>query len=169
MTTNGKSTVEETLQNQFFDAMGDIAEPVYVLTTYDHQAEPTGFTATSVTSLSGNPPSLIFCVNRENDGAPAYEIGSKVAAHVLGPGQEQLANRFAGVGGVSGIEKFEGDVRWHDEDSVRVLEGVHVLMKGTVDQTADGYTHKITTMKVDEVHNYERGPLLYHNGDYLTV
>lgn len=169
MSAKEKNTVDESLQNQFFNAMGDIAEPVYVLTTCNDQSEPTGFTATSVTSLSGNPPSLIFCVNLENDGAPAYDIGSKVAAHVLGPGQENVANRFAGVGGVSGIEKFEGDVRWHDEEGLPVLEGVHILMKGTVDKIADGYTHKITTMIVEEVHNYERGPLLYHNGDYLTV
>ncbi len=156
-------------RDQFFSAMGHVAEPVWVVTTYDHNDDPTGFTATSVTSLSADPPSLVTCINRDNEGTPAYSIDTETAAHVLTSGQEHIGNRFAGMEDVSGKEKFAGDVQWHREEGFPVIEDVCLRMTGVIDQIYDGYTHNITVIKVTDIMTSDRPPLLYWNGEYVNL
>jgi flavin reductase len=53
----------------FREAMSRLGAAVHVITT-DGQAGMTGFTATAVSSVSDQPPTLLVCLNRRSTSAP---------------------------------------------------------------------------------------------------
>ena len=55
-----------------------------------------GLTATAVTFLSTNPPSLLACVNRNSSSYPGLAPGVAFGVNVLGADHRELADRFAG-------------------------------------------------------------------------
>ena len=50
-------------QRQFRDAVGCFATGVTIVTTLDHDGNKVGITANSFTSLSLDPPLVLFCVD----------------------------------------------------------------------------------------------------------
>ena len=56
----------------------------------------TGLTATSVFSLSAEPPTLLVCVDRGSSSYAAFERFSVFAVNVLAADQREFAERFAG-------------------------------------------------------------------------
>ena len=69
---------------------------------------PAGFTATSFTSVSLDPPLVSFCLARSASAWPAVETADVVAVHVLGHAQEQVARTFA----TRGIDRFAAHAAW---------------------------------------------------------
>ena len=59
---------------------------------------PTGFTATSFTSVSLDPPLVSFCVAKAASVWPTVRGAGLVAVHVLTAGQEPVARIFAASG-----------------------------------------------------------------------
>jgi flavin reductase (DIM6/NTAB) family NADH-FMN oxidoreductase RutF len=128
----------------FRDAMATLAAPLTVLTYYDSVGRPGGLTVSSVCSLSVVPPRVLFCVNQSNRGHDAAVGASHWCLHVLGPGQEHLALRFAGAG-----DRFRG---------LPVMSGVAPLLAGVAvrielaaDEVRDGGDHTILLARVRRV------------------
>lgn len=85
----------------FKAAMRRLPAPVTVVTWQDEWNRPRGFTASSVLSLSLDPPLLLVCVSRTGSchgvvAAPGFCV------NLLGPGDEELARQF----GTSDPDKF---------------------------------------------------------------
>ena len=68
---------------------------------------PLGVTATAVTSLTAEPPSLLCCLNRSLDLQTAVTETGRFAVNMLRADHHELAQRFAGMHGVRGRAKFE--------------------------------------------------------------
>jgi flavin reductase (DIM6/NTAB) family NADH-FMN oxidoreductase RutF len=77
------------------DALGCFATGVTVVTCFDADAQPFGFTANSFTSVSLDPPLLLVCVNKAASCAPALTGASHFAVNVLQTGQQPASIRFA--------------------------------------------------------------------------
>jgi flavin reductase (DIM6/NTAB) family NADH-FMN oxidoreductase RutF len=71
------------------------ASGVSVITLRDANAQPIGFTATSMTSLGANPPLASFNVSQGSSTFPSLEVGKYVAIHTMGAGTVELAQRMA--------------------------------------------------------------------------
>ena len=54
-----------------------------------------GFTATSVTSISADPPMLLFCVSRRSDSFDSMVPGARIGVSVLSEEQRGLSDAFA--------------------------------------------------------------------------
>lgn len=80
---------------------------VGVITLHDGQ-RPVGFTATSVISVSADPPILAFSINGTSSSWPALARTDRVAVNLLAEHQRDLATVFA----TSGVDRF-ADVQWH--------------------------------------------------------
>src|SRR5271167_2617666 len=65
-------------------------------------AGPLGVTATAVTSLTAEPPSVLCCLNRALDLESAVKATGTFAVNMLRADHHDLAKRFAGMHGVSG-------------------------------------------------------------------
>src|SRR5271168_4396797 len=70
-------------------------------------AGPLGVTATAVTSLTADPPSVLCCLNRALDLESAVKEAGTFGVNMLRADHQCLAERFAGMHGVSGAAKFE--------------------------------------------------------------
>lgn len=73
-----------------------------VVITVDSGSGPVGFTATSLASLSAEPPLVSFGVNTKSSSWPHVRVSRTALVHFLGRQHEQLARDFA----TSGIDRF---------------------------------------------------------------
>jgi flavin reductase (DIM6/NTAB) family NADH-FMN oxidoreductase RutF len=74
---------------------------VAVITMSDGQ-KSAGFTATSVISVSGVPPLLLFSINKTTSSWPVAEVAPSAVVHFLSKDDRHIADRFA----TSGIDRF---------------------------------------------------------------
>ncbi|MFF4314736.1 flavin reductase family protein [Streptomyces sp. NPDC001507] len=80
----------------FRSAMAALAAPVTVVTCYDELGAPRGMTVSAACSLSLDPPLFLLCLDRRAGSHDALVNAPFFCVHVLGPGDEDLAMRFAG-------------------------------------------------------------------------
>ena len=85
------------LRAQFIDGMSRAATFVAVATT-DGEAGRFGVTVSSLTAVSadGDHPSLLACINHQSPAAAAILKNRAFCANLLGEGQQDLADLFAG-------------------------------------------------------------------------
>jgi flavin reductase (DIM6/NTAB) family NADH-FMN oxidoreductase RutF len=126
-----------------------------------------GMTATAVTSLSMDPPSLLVCVNRTSSFHSIIEESDSFCVNVLREGQHQISSNFGGAKPVG--ERFsEGD--WREKDGLPYLADAQAVIfckKGAV------FLHTTHTIVVGEatglILHDEVAPLLYIDGRYATL
>jgi flavin reductase (DIM6/NTAB) family NADH-FMN oxidoreductase RutF len=126
---------------------------------------PVGFTATSFTSVSLDPPLVSFCLKRASSSWPSVATASHVGVHVLTEAQEQVARTFA----TTGVDRFAPPTQWHvGAHGIPILTGAHTLMVCRVVDRVPAGDHAIVIAEpVGGGHSDEAGePLLYHMGRY---
>jgi flavin reductase (DIM6/NTAB) family NADH-FMN oxidoreductase RutF len=129
---------------------------------------PTGFTATSFTSVSLDPPLVSFCVANRASAWPAVSAAPVVAVHLLGADQAPVARVFA----TSGIDRLATHGEWvSGPGGVPLLDGVAALVVCRVVRRVAAGDHTIVLCEPEsgEHEPDERAaPLVYHAGEYLT-
>src|SRR6201988_3247930 len=68
---------------------------------------PLGVTATAVTSLTAEPPSILCCLNRSLELEASVKGTGRFGVNMLRADHHDLAKRFAGMAGGRGSSKFE--------------------------------------------------------------
>lgn len=76
--------------------LGSFATGVTVVTTNSNP--PAGLTANSVTSLSLDPPLVLFAVDRRASSLQAFREAGCFAVNILTSRQQDISNRFASPG-----------------------------------------------------------------------
>ncbi len=87
------------------EAMSRYAGHVQIVTT-EFAGVRRGVTITAACSVSDNPPSLLVCLNNTNDKNAVFFESTHFAVNTLGLRHQELANAFAGFGGLSADERF---------------------------------------------------------------
>ena len=157
---------EEALAGAFKQAMRRLAATVTILTTVNSEGRPIGMTATAVTSLSADPPSLLACVNRSASIHPALKVGSQLCVNLLGEGHGDLSFAFGGKVGPD--ERFaHGD--WVEAD-VPYLADAQVNLACKVDAVFDYGSHSIVVGRVEAVRLAgDFAPLVYGDGRFIPT
>jgi flavin reductase len=78
----------------FKRGMRRLAAGVSVITT-EHDGDRYGLVATSVTSVSADPPSILICVNRTATSHDPIAKAAVFCVNILGEGDDGIAKRFA--------------------------------------------------------------------------
>ncbi|MFJ7770036.1 flavin reductase family protein [Streptomyces sp. NPDC097107] len=127
-------------------------------------AGPVGFTATSLTSVSAEPPLLSFGIGTGSSSWPAVSEAEYVGVHLLGDHQEDLAATFAR----SGADRFAAPTAWREgPEGVPVLAGVLSWLVCRVAGRVPAGDHRIVLAEVLLGDPTGAGrPLLYHRGRY---
>ncbi|MEJ1198428.1 MULTISPECIES: flavin reductase family protein [unclassified Streptomyces] len=127
-------------------------------------AGPVGFTATSLTSVSAEPPLLSFGIGTGSSSWPAVSEAEYVGVHLLGDHQEDLAATFAR----SGADRFAAPTAWCEgPEGVPVLDGVLSWLVCRVAGRVPAGDHRIVLAEVLLGDPTGAGsPLLYHQGRY---
>ena len=74
------------------------ATTVVVVTYRDDEDRPVGMTATSMSSLSADPPSLLVCINRETRAHPIITKRAAFGIDMLSIGQRPIADHCSAAG-----------------------------------------------------------------------
>ncbi len=77
------------------NALGRFATGVTIVTTVTPEGAHTGVTVNSFTSVSLEPPLVLFCLSTRSSLLPAFERARHFAVNVLARSQQALSNRFA--------------------------------------------------------------------------
>jgi flavin reductase (DIM6/NTAB) family NADH-FMN oxidoreductase RutF len=145
-------------------ALGQYATGVTVVTTTDATGERFGMTANSFTSVSLNPPLVLWAAARSSPSLPAFEAAGQFAVNVLASDQHHLSRQFS----TTGADKFDG---------VRLRPGDPPLLEGTVAhfvcRRLPGAGGRIDAgdhvLFLGEIESYDAPggePLVFHSGFY---
>ena len=147
------------------EVMRQHAAGVVVITT--GADEPTGFCATSLTSVCLDPPTVAFAVAAGSASGQAWARAEFGIVHVLRAEQRELAAAFAR----SGPEKFTHRARWrHGPRGQPLLDGVlaWLLVRTTTRLTVGDHLMLLCEVEASHV-QAGTAPLIYHNGDFHAL
>ncbi|WP_435822187.1 flavin reductase family protein [Actinacidiphila alni] len=129
--------------------------------------DPVGFTATSLTSVSAEPPLLSFGISLGSSSWPTVSRTPYVGVHILGDHQEVLAGTFAR----SGADRFGPATDWAPgPHGVPVLGEVSAWLVCRVVARIPAGDHRIVVAQaVAGDPRGPGGPLLYHRGGFNAL
>jgi flavin reductase (DIM6/NTAB) family NADH-FMN oxidoreductase RutF len=150
----------------FRQAMRRFPAAVSVVTTRIKGVD-CGMTATAVTSLSMEPPSLLVCVNRTSGFHRHLEDAASFCINVLREGQHPISSNFGGAKPAE--ERFsEGD--WREMNGMFYLADAQAVI---FCKKAAAFVHATHSIVVGEatglILHAEVAPLLYVDGRYATL
>jgi flavin reductase (DIM6/NTAB) family NADH-FMN oxidoreductase RutF len=156
-------------------ALGPVDESTYRLAMRHHPGGvavvtaagpdgPVGFTVTSLTAASLDPPLVSFYLGTGSRSLPILRSGRHFGVNLLGALQADLAARFAH----RDVERFAPPTRWHPgPHAVPMLDGATLHMVCGLAEVRPVGDHYLV---VGAVHAVERGapdePLLYAHGAF---
>lgn len=85
-------------QKEYRSALGSFATGVTIVTTTDDAGQGHGLTVNSFTSVSLDPPLVLWCLGNKSDSYDLFSQTDHYAINVLAAGETDFAMRFAGKG-----------------------------------------------------------------------
>ena len=101
-------------------------------------------------SLIIEPAKVLFCLATTSSSYTVLQEADRVAIHILGQDQEDIARRFA-TSGLTGTHKLEGTGWTPGPDGVPLIPGTPAVLAGRVDQAISSGDHIIFLIDVDHV------------------
>jgi flavin reductase (DIM6/NTAB) family NADH-FMN oxidoreductase RutF len=150
---------------QFRQLLGRFATGVTVVTARGPGGGPVGMTASSVASVSLEPPLLLVCVDRTHDMHAALEAGQHFVLNVLAADQEALSRRFAG----DEENRFDGVGYKENRQGIPVLDGALASIECVKQTAVPGGDHTVFLGLVTGGAVTDRRPLLYYRGGYSSL
>ncbi|MBN3836724.1 flavin reductase [Burkholderia sp. Ac-20344] len=130
--------------------MRQFAGAITVVATVDG-GKPVGLVATSVCSLSTEPPSIVACVNRASSAHDSIVRASVFGITLLHTSQSGVAEHF----GKDKASRFSGG-GWKITSGVPYLEGAVANFRCHLHKIYDGFSHSILVGFVDKIDFIER-------------
>ncbi|MBS1889206.1 MAG: flavin reductase family protein [Actinobacteria bacterium] len=150
--------------------LGHFATGVTVITA-GTEAGPVGMVANSFTSVSLDPPLVLFCAAQSSETWPEIQAVGRFCVNVLGNRQELLASRFAQKGsdryaGVDHLISGHGNPRLVGaiaQIECRIVAehpaGDHLIVVG-----------RVLEMEIDESESADlHSPLIFYRGDFARL
>ncbi len=144
---------------------GKFATGITVITT-SNQGKPFGFTANSFTSVSLDPPVVLFCLKKESSTNQAFQESKVFAINILSENQEDISNAFANP---KNSQKERFDMVKLLTNKVPVFSDTLGYLLGEIIQVHDVGDHFVYYGKVTKGQAFEGNPLLYAKGGYQRL
>ena len=151
----------------FRSALGCFPTGVCLVTTMGPSGKPEGMTINSFTSVSLDPPMVLWSLSRAASSAPVFRDAEYFAVNILAADDTEISSHFAkqgpdkfgpyaarfnpGLGGAPLLQGAAAIFECHTRH--RNYGGDHIILIGNVER----YTHS------------ERQPLVFHRGKYSEV
>lgn len=145
--------------------LGAFVTGVTVVTTVDAHGQRWGLTANSFSSVSLDPPLVLWSQAIRAPSHTAFAAAARFAINILAEDQLELSNRFA----TSGIDKFSGVEIDAGVGGVPLLRGCSAWLECTVVSRLPGGDHVIFVGEVQSIRRSERRPLVFGSGQYLVA
>ncbi|QGZ66920.1 flavin reductase [Paraburkholderia acidisoli] len=172
MQREARNAIEDAaaLSCNFVKAMRGFAGAVCVVTVADGE-QRSGFTATSVSSFSAQPPMVVASMKATSSSAALLERTRRFGVNLLRADQRAIAERFTGFRGE------EGEARYGDDEWVHIsTQGAPLLVESAVamdcevDELIVRHGHLLVIGRVRAVLRDESvpRPLVYWQGRYTA-
>lgn len=147
---------------EFRTVLGHFATGITVVTALD-DGEPVGLAANSFTSVSLDPPLVLFCPAKSSSSWSRIERAGRFAVNILDETQEDVCRIFA----TPGEDRF-AQVAWHlSPNGSPLLDAVHAFLDCETHAVHDAGDHMIVVGRVLDLGlDADAGPLLYYRGQY---
>jgi len=145
--------------------LGHFATGVTVITAVD-SGEPVGMAANSFTSVSLDPPLVLFCAGTSSTTWPRIDAAGAYAVNILAGDQEEVSRKFAAKDG----DRFEG-VGWSTAvTGSPILDGALAYLDCTIEARHDAGDHVLVVGRVVDLAVPREGPpLLFFRGGYADL
>lgn len=162
---DGYPLIPEELPAQFRAAMRRLAASVAVVAARGENG-PVGMAATSVTSLTIDPPAVLVCVNRATALHGLLVPTAPLSVNLLARDQQDVSAAFGG--GVPQDERFRIGEWREGPDGVPELIGAQANLGCVIDAMLAYGTHSIVIARVLRATVSDAvTPLIYQDGAYL--
>ena len=155
----------DPVKKEFLQAMRGITSTVTVVSAKDGENKQ-AMTATSVVSLSLDPPTMLVCINHEATIHDVMKEGLGFCINILSVGQEGLAD-LCSLAGKAEQRFLEGD--WSEFNDIPYNKDSQSNMFCNCIKAIEHTTHTIYLGEIIKVFNQTSfNPLLYKDGNYLA-
>jgi len=147
---------------QLRSAMGRFCTGVAVVTA-GHPDGPQGMLVQSLTSVSLEPPLVLFCAQKTSTSWPRIRAAESFGVNILSAAQRHLCGAFATSGG----DKFR-DVQWRPHSSgAPMLADHHGFLGCRIHDVHEAGDHEIVIGVVEDIIVSDTDdPLLFYRGKF---
>ena len=163
--TEGYPLIPEDLPATFKAAMRRLAASVSIVVAKGDEG-PVGMAATSITSLTVDPPAVLVCVNRMTSLHASLVPTAPLSVNLLARHQREVSMAFGG--GTPREERFKvGD--WQEgANGLPALADAQANLECVIDAMLAYGTHSIVIARVIRARVSDTvAPLIYQDGSYL--
>ncbi|RME64323.1 MAG: flavin reductase [Alphaproteobacteria bacterium] len=155
----------------FRTALGQFATGVTIITAYGEDGAPFGMTANSFSSLSLDPPLVLWSIDKKATLFDAFERTSGYMVNVLSAQQQALCGRFAQRNDDPRLAKhrFDGIATDGKGRFGPRLAGSLAAFDCAVEARIDGGDHRIVIGRVDDFVMQANSPLVFFAGRLTTL
>ena len=155
----------ERFEADFRKAMRRLASAVTVISA-THDGRRHGMTATAVTSVSCEPPSLLACINRAASLHDPLVASARFCVNILYGDQSNVADAFGGGGNG---DRFNTGTWMAHANGLPYLADAQASLFCDADLVTRYGTHSIVVGKISEIIvGGHVAPLLYQDGRYTV-
>ncbi|MDN5893827.1 MAG: flavin reductase family protein [Nocardioides sp.] len=156
----------QSAARRFRDVLGRYCSGVTVVASIS-DGEPVGMTCQSFSSISLDPPLVMFSPAKTSRAWPLIQRAGHFCVSFLAEDQVEISNVMAG----RGIDKF-ADVAWSpSKTGAPLLDGVIGHVDCTIHAVHEAGDHYVVIGRVQEMDfaDTELDPLLFYKGAYRSV
>jgi len=152
-------------QRALRDAFGAFVTGVTVVTTRDEDGQLAGCTANSFSSVSIDPPLVLWSLARTSSSYPVFERSKRFTINVLAEDQRHLSQLFAS----KGMDRF-GNSNWTlGLGGVPILDGALCYLECVKFASYPGGDHTIFVGQVENFQRKQQRPLVFGGGRYMMA
>jgi flavin reductase (DIM6/NTAB) family NADH-FMN oxidoreductase RutF len=136
--------------------MADLVSGIAVVTARREDGRPCGLVATSISSFSAEPPSVLVSIGHTSRCHTALAECEHFGVHLLRADQAEVATLFASLA----EDKFAG-LEWHWDDDVPVIAGTLAYLRCRRSALFELYDHSILIGDLIGGERSDGQPLVY--------
>lgn len=163
--------VKSETSRRSFDArelrqvLGTFVTGVTVVTTADDHGNPHGLTVNSFSSVSLDPPLILWSQSVTAPSHSVFKRCERFAVNILADDQIEISNRFARGGG----DKFARTQVTQGLGGVPLIQGCTAHLECKRVHAYPGGDHVVFIGEVERIQRHARQPLVFGSGRYLVT
>ena len=145
--------------------LGAFVTGVTVITTIDADGKAHGLTANSFSSVSLDPPLVLWSQSLKAPSHPVFRDADRFVVNILAEDQVDVSNRFAR----SSPDKFAGIATTPGIGGVPLLHGCSAWLECRRIEALPGGDHVVFLGQVERIERSKRPPLVFGGGRYMVA
>jgi flavin reductase (DIM6/NTAB) family NADH-FMN oxidoreductase RutF len=145
--------------------LGAFVTGVTVITTVDKAGRPYGLTANSFSSVSLNPPLILWSQSLTAPSYPVFRDAERFAISILAEHQADISQKFSRAG----ADKFEGVAIEKGIGGIPLIRGAAAHLECRCVTSYPGGDHAVFLGEVERIAQSSAKPLAFGRGRYLVT